>query len=371
MKVYQCIRAYDPYIPAFESKYKVRENNYSFNELRDLLIQDGFASLYILKPAFEKDNNFFFTFWNYKTLQIKWAEENGLITENLDEIRVAQVESFKPDVYYNLSTYYDSKILQAVLDRKDLLKVCWDATIGSIYPPLHENYDIRLTLFEPYLKYWNQHGYPSVLLSPAIPDSWENLPEVEKDIDLLFYGQINEYFFSERNQILESLIKWNKQKNYNLRLHLQLPRHKRPLINIGRFKNFARWLPPASCDLLKNALSPIYGQELYETINRSKIVLNTFGNYNGIYKENMRNYECTGCGALLVSEDGVYPDHLIPNEDFFTYRSQNELFRTLDKVLSQPELITEIAKKTRMKMLTLYSKHEQWSKFEKAVGLFS
>lgn len=371
MKVYQCIRAYDPYIPAFESKYKIRENNYSFNELRDLLIQDGFASLYILKPAFDKDNDFFFTLWNYETLQFKWAEENGLKTKNLDEIRIAQIESFKPDVYYNFSTYYDNKYLQSALNQKDLFKVCWDATIGSYYPPVHENYNLRATLFEPYFKYWNQHGYNSILLSPAIPDTWKNLPEVKKDIDILFYGQINEYFFSERNHILENLLKWNKQKNYNLRIHLQLPRHKRPLINIGRLRNFARWLPPASRELLSNALSPIYGQELYETINRSKIVINTFGNFNGIFKENMRNYETTGCGALLVSEDGVYPDHFIPNKDFYAYRSNSELFKILDQVLSQPDLSTEIATKTKMKIQTVYSKQEQWYKFEKAVKSFS
>jgi hypothetical protein len=371
MKVYQCIRAYDPYIPAFESKYKVRENNYSFNELRDLLIQDGFASLYILKPAFEKDDDFFFTLWNYETLQFKWAEENGLKTKNLDEIRIAQIESFKPEVYYNFSTYYDNKYLQSALNQKDLFKVCWDATIGSYYPPVHGNYDLRATLFEPYFKYWNQHGYNSILLSPAIPDSWRNLPEVEKDIDILFYGQINDYYFSARNHILENLLKWNKQKNYHLRIHLQLPRHKRPLINIGRLRNFARWLPPASRELLKNALPPIYGQELYETINRSRIVINTFGNYNGIFKENMRNYESTGCGALLVSEDGVYPDHFIPNKDFFIYRSDYDLFKVLDQVLSQPDLSTEIATKTKTKMQAVYSKQEQWNKFEKAVKSFS
>lgn len=371
MRVYQCIRAYDPYIPAFESKYKVREKNYSFNELRDLLIMDGFAGLYILKPAFDKASDFFFTFWNYETLQFKWAEENGLKTKNLDEIRIAQIESFNPEVYYNFSTYYDNKLLQAVLNRNNLLKVCWDATIGSTYPPLHENYNIRATLFEPYFKYWHQHGYNSVLLAPAIPDSWKDLPSVEKDIDILFYGQINEYFFSNRNHILEELLKWNKQKNYNLRIHLQLPRHKRPLINIGRFRNFARWLPPASRQLLKNALPPVYGQDLYNTINRSKVVINTFGNYNGIFKENMRNYECTGIGALLVAEDGIYPEHFIPNTDFFTYRSNSELFKILDQVLSQPELTAEMATKTKMKIQAFYSKQAQWNMFEKAVKSFA
>ncbi|MBK6285954.1 MAG: hypothetical protein IPF54_27655 [Draconibacterium sp.] len=98
MRVYQCIRAYDPYFPAFESKYRIKENNFTFNEIRNLLIKDGFASTYILEPAFRNEKDFFFTFWNYETLQFKWAEENGLKTKNLDEIRIAQIEEFKPDV---------------------------------------------------------------------------------------------------------------------------------------------------------------------------------------------------------------------------------------------------------------------------------
>jgi hypothetical protein len=154
VKVYQCIRAYDLYIPAFEQKYAIKENNYSFNEIRDLLIKDGFAATYLLKPAFDRnEKNFFFTLWNYKTLQFKWAEENGLKTTNLDEIRLAQVEDFKPDVYYNFSPYYDNKITENILCKKDLVKVCWDAVIVQ-NPPFHEKYNLRLTLFEPYVKLW-------------------------------------------------------------------------------------------------------------------------------------------------------------------------------------------------------------------------
>jgi hypothetical protein len=367
MKVYQCIRAYDPYIPAFEKKYRTEDNNYTFNELRNLLIKDGFAGTYILKPAFDNDKDFFFTFWNYKTLQFKWAEENGLKTRNLDEIRIAQVEEFKPDVYYNFSTYYDNEILRKILKKKDLISVCWDATIGSYFPPVHENYKLRATLFEPFTKYWNQHGYKSILLPPAFPDSWNNLDQSKKDIDILFYGQVNEHFFSERNTIIDNLIKWNNRKGYNFKLHLQLPNQKKPLINIRGFNRYAHWIPVATKAIRENSLPPIYGQELYETISRSKIVVNAFGNFNVHYKENMRNYESTGCGAFLISEDGIYPDHFLPNKDFFTYRTTKELFEKIDQVLSMPDQGAEIAKKTRDKLRKLYSKEEQWKSFVGAV----
>jgi hypothetical protein len=368
MKIYQCIRAYDPYIPAFENKFKIKDKNYTFHELRDLLIQDGFASTYILKPAFDKDNDFFFTFWNYKALQFKWAEENGLKTTDLDEIRIAQIEEFKPDVYYNFSTYYDNKKLEEILKRKNLISVCWDSTIGSYFPPLHENYTLRATLFEPFTKYWNQHGYKSILLPPAFPDSWSNLDQSKKDIDILFYGQTNDHFFSGRNAIIDELIKWNKRKGYNLKLHLQVPKQRKPLINIRGFNRFAHWLPAATKEIRKNALPPIYGQDLYVTISQSKIVVNAFGNFNVHYKENMRNYESTGCGAFLISEDGIYPEHFLPNKDFYTYKTINELFAKIEQVLLLPDKGFEIAKQSREKLMKIYSKNVQWKSFVEAIN---
>jgi len=369
MKVYQCIRAYDLYIPAFESKYGIKDNNYSFAELRNLLIKDGFAATYILKPAFDgNEKDFFFTLWNYKTLQFKWAEENGLKTNSLDEIKLAQIEEFKPDVFYNFSPHHDKKGIQEILNKKELIKVCWDAVI-SHNPKFHEKYNLRVTLFEPYVKFWNQHGYNSFLLPPAFPISWENLNENKKDIDILFYGQLNDYFFSERNLILKELIRYTKKKNYNFKLHLQFPNQKNPLINIWGIRKYMRWLPPAPKIITHNASAPIYGNQLYETIAKSKIVINAFTNYNGLFKDNMRNYESIGCGAFLISEDGIYPQHFIPNIDFYTYRSTSELFNKIEQVLSLPDQGLEMANKTKEKLKQIYTKENQWINFVNAINL--
>lgn len=368
MKVYQCIRAYDLYIPAFEHKYALKENDYSFSELRNLLIDDGFAATYLLKPAFDRnETEFFFTLWNFKTLQYKWAKENGLKTNSLDEIRLAQIEEFKPDVYYNFSPSYDNKFLEKILNKKDLIKVCWDAVIVQ-NPPLHENYDLRLTLFEPYVKFWRQHGFSSSLLSPAYPLSWENLNQDNKDIDILFYGQYNDFFFSERNLILKEIILWSKKKGYNFVLHTQFPEQKKPLINKKGIRDFTRWLPVAPAIITGHALEPIYGMNLYESIARSKIVINAFTKFNGHFKDNMRNYESTGCGAVLIGEDGIYPDHFILGTDLFTYRNSNELIEKIETVLSMPDQGLEMAKNTRVKLRQLYSKENQWNNFVNAIN---
>lgn len=53
MKVYQCIHKYSPHIPFLERKHNIGQRSLSFEELRNIIIQDGYAAPYILKPAIE------------------------------------------------------------------------------------------------------------------------------------------------------------------------------------------------------------------------------------------------------------------------------------------------------------------------------
>jgi hypothetical protein len=368
MKVYQCFHKYDKYIPYFEEKYKPVENNLSFNEWRNLFIKDGFLSCYILQPAIEeKVEEVFCTIWNYEALQLKWAAENGIKTKNLEEIKLAQLEEFKPDVFYNFSPYYDNNFIDKIFYKKDMVKVCWDSIITK-RPSYHEKFDLRFSLFEPYVKYWNQNGFSSFILPPAFPKSWDELNPKEKDIDILFYGQYGEYFFSERNKILKELVSWTKHKGYNFKLHLYGAHQKRPIINKKGFRKITSVIPVAPQIITKNALDPIFGMQLYETIARSKIVVNSFTNFNGLFKDNMRNYETIGCGAFLISEDGIYPEHFRPNIDFYTYRSSAELFEKIQNILSFPDQGLLWSEKTREKLKLIYSKEKQWKNFTTAIN---
>lgn len=370
MKVYQCIHQYGPHIRYFEERYKPKENKLSFNEWRNLLIQDGFASCNILQPAIEgKTQEVFYTMWDYEDLQLRWALENGLKTKNLDEIKLAQIEEFNPDIFYNISPYYDNEFVQKLLHKK-LTKICWDSLITR-RPSLHEKYDIRFSLFEPFVKYWNQHNYKSFILSPAFDNSWNDLNRMQKDIDILFYGQFQNYFFSDRNNTIIELAKWAKQKGYVFNFHFQLPNTKKPLVNIKRLRKLTKWMPVAPKIITENALKPIYGRQLYDSIARSRIVINGFGNFNGLYKENMRNYESIGCGAFLISEDGIYPDHYIPNKDFLTYRNTSELFEKIENFLTLPDKGLQWTENTRDKLKNIYSKENQWKKFLEAVNSVS
>ncbi|MCF8236488.1 MAG: glycosyltransferase [Bacteroidales bacterium] len=368
MKVFQCIHKYAPHIPYFEQKYGINDDTeMTFDQLRTLLIEDGYASSYILKPALEGDTDkVFYTIWDYERLQLLWAREQGFKTKDLDQIKAAQIEELKPEVFYNHSPYYDNNFIKQISHKDQIIKACWDAIITP-NPSYHTDYSIRLTLFEPYVKLWNQHGYPARILPPAFPPAREKLGNSTRDIDILFYGQYGAYFFSGRNDMLRKLVPWAKSNGFKLKLHLQGVDQKKPLINVKGIRRITRWLPVAPRIISQHVSPPIYGQQLYETIANSKIVINAFTNYNGLFKDNMRNYEAFGCGALLISEDGIYPDHFEPNKDFLTYRSADELLEKIKNVLSTPDQGLDMATKAHEKLKLFYTKERQWDLFKDAI----
>ena len=111
MRVYQCIHKYRPHIPLFEKKYGVTDEM-DFETLRKLIMQDGYASTYVLLPALQQNfDEVFYTIWNYERLQLLWASEHGLRSKDLDEIKLAQIEEYRPDVFYNMSVMFLSTIL--------------------------------------------------------------------------------------------------------------------------------------------------------------------------------------------------------------------------------------------------------------------
>ncbi len=371
MKVFQCIHKYPPHIPIFEKKNDIESRDFSFNELRDLLIKDGYASTYILKPALEGNHEqVFYTIWDYERLQHKWAEENGLKTRNLDEIKLAQIEAFKPDVFYNHSPRYDKNFVEKLPENQKMKKVCWDAVITN-YPFLHEKYDLRVTLFEPFVKYWKSKNFKAELLQPAFDPNWSRFKSDQKNIDVLFYGQYSTQLFSERNTLVVNLIEWAISTDFQVNIHLDyyLPSflRKKNLKLFNKFTLYSRTENLLPTLIQEHSSKPIYASDLYNAINNSKIVINAFGDENGLFKENMRTYETIGLGALMISEDGIYPDFLEPDRDFLTYKTANELIEKIEYALSLPDQGREMATRAHEKLITHCTKEKQWDTFCKLV----
>ena len=370
MKIYQCIHKYPPHIPLFEKKYGIPgRKDITFNELRRLVIDDGYASSYILQPALEENiNEVFFTIWDYDRLQHLWAKENGLITRNLTEIKLAQVEEFQPDIIYDFSAWLDRDFVRKLPWNTNYKKLCWDAII-QVKPELFPDYDIRVSLHKPYIDYWLARNKPAFELQAAIPVAWANYCSENREIDILYYGQYFEGMFTQRNYLVNELIQYLQNTDYKVNIHLQYSLQTKSIINIRGLKRLKRIVYPSKF-IRKNTKEPIYGEELYSTIGKSKIVINAYTDFNVNFKSNMRLYEAIGCGAFLISEEGCYPEGFVPEEDFYTYTDSKTLFEQIERVLSDWETHSKIAERTRLKISNLYSKENQWKQFKENVEKF-
>lgn len=372
MKIYQAIHKYSSFVSHFEQKYNIDDNsNLNFQELLKLVIDDGYASSYILKPAIEgQSDKVFFTVWTYERLQFKWAEEHGLKTRNLSEIKQAQIEWFKPDVFYDFSAMYDGDFLKNYPINKSIIKVAWYGIITE-QPINLEMYNLRLTLHKPFLKQWQALGLKSHEFQPSFDERWDKYNEEKKEIDILFYGQLISGLLSKRSKFIEELLKFSVSQNtLNIKIHLQLQSdrlvHERILgVPIPFFK---KKFP--SEFVKQNSLPPIYGSDLYSTIGKSKFVINAYGNHNVEYKSNMRLFESLGCGSLLISEKGNYLEGFIEHKHYIPYAAgdSKQLIKTFEKTVSNYEkykidMMPEIAK-----IKNKYSKENQWQLFENLIN---
>jgi hypothetical protein len=120
---------------------------------------------------------------------------------------------------------------------------------------------------------------------------------------------------------------------------------------------------------MENALPPIYGEALYSTIGQSKFVINGYTNHNLYFKSNMRLFESLGCGSLLISERGKYPEGFIENVHYLPYdihRGRKTINSLKGIVANYPSLYEQ--NHDAIEALKLrYSKQKQWQDFKKFV----
>ena len=365
MIIFQTVHKYGPHIPLFEKKYGVTDV-IDFETLRRLLVADGYCSTYILQPALEhKPEQVFYTLWNYERLQQCWAREHSLKTNDLNEIKLAQIEEYRPDVFYNFSAFCDGNFIKRLGKRKDRKDIYWNAYITAEAMTFPE-YDGQISLHRPFVYHWQRSGLSACELQPGIPVAWATQSDSPKSIDILFYGQYLKGIFDNRNHLVESLLRYKLDTKYELRCHLTYTEHRPTIFRIPKLpwtRIRAPFITFPSKFVRQHSLCPLYGDTLYHAIAQSRIVVNAYGNFNQCYKSNMRLYEAIGLGAFLISEEGTYPDGFEPGVDFYTYRDAKELITQIERVLSDWPKHAALAQKTREKITGLYSKERQWNEF--------
>ncbi len=365
MQIFQIAHLYEPYKLYLESKLGGRIRSLSYDDLMNYIRNDGFMSTHILDA--NRKAEVYFVIWDYKLLQEKWADENGIDYKDTLDILLAQIEQLKPDVVYNMSTQYIGYDFFERLTIKPIL-TCWNADAGRIQlNPDLVKYKVFYTSSVNALKKYEN----AALHYPAFDNGMLKYSGRIKVRDLYFYGQFTRGgLFDERNEYLIKLQRFLHKQGYSYRFALMMDIWKVPLIN-RRYVWRLKWLQKnyPGKEFIKNVSNPDFGSEMYKGIADSRIVFNASGGLLqfGKYRFNMRIFETLGVGSFMLSDEGIYPENLIPGKHFDTYKTIKELKDKIQYYLIHEKEREEIAKNGQKALRNYYSKEKQFLNFTKCL----
>ena len=330
----------------------------SFEARRRIFLDDRFGALHFLKPVLDGAPEAFFTNGDDEILQRHWAREQGIAGKpTLEAILLAQIEQHRTEVFYNLDPVrYPSTFVRKLPGcvRKTF---CWRAAPSG-------NADLTaygavLGNFPLILESWRRMGCRAELFFPALDPIMDEYGHGDRPIDVLFVGGYSRHH-TARARVLEQVAslagsrrivycldasRLTKLAESAIGAWLPLQKHRRPDA------------------IAKIAKPPVFGRQLYELIGSSKIVLNGAIDMAGTDRGNMRCFEAMGCGALLVSDAGGYPDGMQPGVTMESYDSPEQATEVISNCLQYWPELAEIAGRGRSWVSQAYSKASQWKHF--------
>jgi spore maturation protein CgeB len=292
---------------------------------------------------------------NNEILQRRWALENGLklnasllcrIRNKLPlsrrifpgqdvllTILEAQIKKSKPDVLYLQSLYYPPpSFLQRIRRYIRLI-------VGQIACPLPPkdyltNFDLILTSFPHYVERFRKMGikseYFKISFEPAI---LEKIKASDRKYSCTFVGGISPAH-KKGTQLLEELA----QKT-----------------EIDFFGYGAETLDSDSPILSKHH-GEVWGLDMYRALLSSKITLNRHIDVAENYANNMRLYEATGCGAMLITDRKDNLDELFQvGKEVVAYRTVDELIELISYYSINQAERERVAKAGQMRTLSEYT----------------
>jgi len=356
MRLFQNSALYPSYLPLLN---QLAANAVSFADRRAVFLNDRFGALHFLQPVLDRAPEAFFTNGDDEILQRQWALERGVPGKpTLEAILLAQIEHHRTEVFYNLDPVrYPSSFVQKLPGcvRQTL---CWRAAPSGSADLTA--YGAVLGNFPSILESWRSKGCRAELFYPAHDPVMDEYGHGDRPIDVLFVGGYSRHH-TGRARTLEHVAR------------LADTRRIVYCLDASRLTKYAEstllaWLPlkkhrrPGA--IAKIAKPPVFGRQLYELIGSSKIVLNGAIDMAGADRGNMRCFEAIGCGALLVSDAGKYPEGMDGDATMLNYETGDDCLAQIEKALKNWSEARTIADRGRDRITELYSKQRQWALFE-------
>jgi hypothetical protein len=319
---------------------------------------------HILLPIDQRSECAFLTNGDDVEVQKMWAREHGLDDRSsLEDILKAQIEEHRTEVFYNMDpTGWKSEFVRS-------LPGCVKHTIAWHASPFRDVafsvYDLVICNFPSILAMLRAQGCRTDMFFPAYDPAFAPYSaRTERPVDVLFVGGYSRHH-RQRAAILEAIA--DLAGRYNVVMHLDRSRLCRFAESpVGNLLPLAKHRRPTAIRAIARA--PVFGLDYYEAISSAKIVLNGAIDMAGADRGNMRCFEALGGGALLLSDDGNYPEGMKDGETIVTYKSAKHAVSQVETFLEAEGRRLDLARAGHDMVSTRYSKEVQWQRFEALVA---
>jgi len=366
---------YPSFIPYFERKYpECKDLNYK--QHYDLLCSEyfGFADNYIfyLNKLGISANNIIV---NYEELQSKWAKEHN-ISANGKSLILKQIEYYEPNVVFmhglDLVDYSTLNKIKDYIGSIKLLTAFHAAPISELEIQFGREFDIVFTCNRGMYLDFKIKGLCSEFLSHAFEKRvLEQLSNKNKENKLVFAGSLTSggQFHDDRIEMLNKMQKEgfnldiyanirdknsfsNKMLLTGFRVYSLFPKIFKKIIHrnksLSRLEtlDFNFFQESEEIKYLKNySRSPKFGLDYYQVLNSASVVFNNHINISGKYAGNIRMFEVTGVGSLLLTDKKIDNNDLFePGKEILVYDDYNDAIEKVKWALNNPEEAAEIAK---------------------------
>jgi hypothetical protein len=342
----------------------LRQRGWTFERQRAAFLDDGYAAPHILLPVLSADESVFFTNSDDLVLQRQWAREQGMPAgASLENILLAQLEQHRTEIFYNLDPMrYQSDFIRR-LPGCVRRSVAWRAapSPGADFSA----YSLVVCNFPGILESYRKEGWHVAYFSPAHHPALNTFAaNAERPTDVIFIGGYSRHH-RRRGHLLEAVAAL--QDRYRVIFHLDRSRLTRLAESVGgALLPLGKHRRPQVIRRISH--EAIFGRELYQALSRSKIVLNGAIDMAGQDRGNLRCFEAMGCGSVMVSYYGRYPEFMMDGVNMLTYQGPEQAVDLIEGALSTPARLADLARNGFELMKAKYSKEAQWHQFKNLVG---
>ncbi len=351
MKIQLLTDYYPPFLYQFYKKHP-EFYHLSYSSMLELLLKEYFADtgaayFHLIKHGHEAR----IIVVNCEPLQKRWAEENGLSYSASSwekEIAFAQITSFRPEVFYieSVFRYFGDFIRQ--------IKPFCKMVVAWISTPLSNNLalndiDLIISSTPKFVDNFRQMGIRSEYMLPAF--DVRVLKEIQnpqpKRYPFTFVGGLGSAHVN-RKRALEFLVKHSDIKIWGYGYKVNYPRRS--------WSYFRNRIFPDNAALLEHYEGELWGLEMYEVLQSSLITFNIHEALLEGHVGNMRMFEASGVGTLLLNDHGHNISALFePGKEIETYHHLEEALEKIHYYQQHPEKAIEMGLKAQERTLKQYN----------------